>query len=329
MSANTDLIYLENDWIKASFLAYGASLVSLIYKPLQRECVCGFNTLENHQTQGFYLGNIVGRVANRIENGAYILNQQTYHCDINASPHHLHGGKYGLSFVNFDSHFENKTLVFEYTDSNNPSYPGTLIFKVKYELNQASLKIQFMSTLDLDGLVDPTLHSYFNLNPSHKDSIKNHHLKIQSSVFYGIDENGCTHDDPYDPKVLGLDSTKYTEIDSILCLKHPQVLNAKGIDHYFLRDPQRADFITLNVRDLALMIKTDLPGAHIYSGNYLSSNERLYADFLQENGGICFECHHIPNSINFNPELAPLLKANTQRISTIEYHFKENKEENK
>jgi galactose mutarotase-like enzyme len=56
--------------------------------------------------------------------------------------------------------------------------------------------------------------------------------------------------------------------------------------------------------------------------------EGLSAAFLQENGGICFECHHVPNSINFNPSIAPILTANSTRISKIEYTFKEPIHEN-
>ena len=329
MKAPSSLLYLENDWLKASFFEYGASLVSLIYKPLNRECVCGFTDLDAHKKQNFYLGNIIGRVANRIENGKYSLNNLDYELDINASPHHLHGGKQGLSFVDFNHSFENDSLVFETKDVARSAYPGQLSLKIRYTLKQDILLLEFISTVDEDSLVDPTLHTYFNLNPKHSESIKNHELRIYSLGFHGIDPTGCTQSTQYKIEDLGFSLNQFALLSNVLNTKHPQVSLAKGLDHFFLRDPHNPLFIQLKNEDLCLNIKTDLPGAHIYTGNYLEKTKELNADFLQENGGICFECHHVPNSINFDPTIAPILKANTSRINTIQYQFKEITNENK
>lgn len=329
MKAPSSLLYLENDLLKASFFEYGASLVSLIYKPLNRECVCGFTDLNAHKKQNFYLGNIIGRVANRIENGKYSLNNLDYELDINASPHHLHGGKQGLSFVDFKHYFENDSLVFETKDVARSAYPGQLSLKIRYTLKQDILLLEFISTVDEDSLVDPTLHTYFNLNPKHSDSIRNHQLKVSSHSFYGVDQSGCTQSIKYDVEDIGFSTNKDTKLSKVLSSTHPQITSAKGLDHFFLRDPHKSHFIQLKVEDLSLSINTDLPGAHIYTGNYLEKTKELNADFLQENGGICFECHHVPNSINFDPTIAPILKANTSRINTIQYQFKEITNENK
>lgn len=40
------------------------------------------------------------------------------------------------------------------------------------------------------------------------------------------------------------------------------------------------------------------------------------------NGGICFETQHVPNSINFDLSLAPILKANQTVTSRTVYHYK-------
>ena len=97
---------------------------------------------------------------------------------------------------------------------------------------------------------------------------------------------------------------------------------AKGIDHYYLkRDKTNQWLLSVHVEDLMLDVFTSHSGAHIYSGNYLESSSDLKADFLQENGGICFETHHIPNSINFDVPHAPILKANEVSRSLTCYKF--------
>lgn len=316
------LYVIENNLLKATFSSLGASLVSLIYKPLSRETVCGFLSLDQLKKQTFYLGAVVGRVANRIDHGHFTLNQHTYELAQNNGVHHLHGGTHGFNEAIFEVEASALSLIFKHTSPHlDEGYPGTLQLSVKYLLVDEALSIEMQATSDQDTLSDPTLHTYFNLNANHAQTIRNHHLSLQAKSLYGLSESGCTENKRFDASDLGYKES--VQIDEILKTSHPQLELAKGIDHYFIKqDPSIEHFATLSVEDLSLVVESTHPGAHIYSGNYLESSDDLKADFLQENGGICFETHHVPNSINFDLSLAPILKAHTQQTSKTLYRFK-------
>lgn len=323
MSNSNQIITIENEFIQASISSYGAHLVSLIYKPLNRECVCGFFNEKELKTQSFYLGACVGRVANRIHKGQFSLNNKNYQLDINNGINHLHGGQYGFNQMFFDIKKINETsLIAHLIDKEHPdSYPGDIDFTLTFSCINESLNIEMHATSTKDTLFDPTLHTYFNLNQDKSETISNHALKLNAVGFYALDESGCTENHIHPLSEL-YKPNSFTLLKDILKMDHVQLNRAKGIDHFYRKqDENRESFVECCIDDLCLEVKTSHIGAHIYSGNYLESTENLSASFLQENGGICFETHHIPNSINFDIEHAPILKSSEEYSSYTTYVF--------
>jgi aldose 1-epimerase len=80
---------------------YGATLVALTAPTRNGErahLLLGYDNLEAYQGQAHYCGAIVGRYANRIQQGQITLNGTTYQLTQNTPPHHLHGGR-GIAHV--------------------------------------------------------------------------------------------------------------------------------------------------------------------------------------------------------------------------------------
>ena len=125
-------------------------------------------------TDGF----TVGRVANRIANGQFILNGQTYNVPINDrdSNSSLHGGtgsgmnswRGPFATTNWTREYKADTTSITYSiedaDGHN-GYPGKMNMSVKYSLSEAGeLSIEYTATSDKDTLCNPTNHVFFTIN---------------------------------------------------------------------------------------------------------------------------------------------------------------------
>ena len=72
------LYVLENDYLKVYVSDMGATLVKLIDKKSNTDCVLGFKSDDDYKNSATYVGASVGRNANRIGNAKFELNGQTY-----------------------------------------------------------------------------------------------------------------------------------------------------------------------------------------------------------------------------------------------------------
>ncbi len=319
------LFVLENSFLSVSILDYGATITSIIYKPLQRETVLGFKSFIDYLNQKFYLGALVGRVANRIHSGKFILNEKRYQLSMNGK-HHLHGGKVGFDQKWFSSEILDDSLILSlHSSDNDQGYPGSLHLKITYVLKGSSLIMTTTAISDKDTLCDTTQHTYFNLNEDPSKSVLNHRLRLNCDHFYEIEEDGCTGANKHLINNTPLDFSKLKQVRDALDFSYPQIKRVKGLDHYFIkRDISEPLFCVCSVDDLNLSVSTTKPGAHIYTGNYLGPIKHgNHYPFLIEYGGICFETQHVPNSINFDLNEAPILRANTLMISTTTYTYSE------
>ena len=321
--AETTLFKLENAYLDVQILDYGATLMSIVYKPLHRETILGLRSFQDLLNQPAYLGAAIGRVANRITNGIFALNGQTYVLPKNG-PHTLHGGKVGFDKRRFTSQILGEQLILSLiSDDGDQGFPGRVELQIIFELHEASLVMTTSVISDQDTLCDITQHTYFNLNPDQSEPITNHHLKLYSDTVYAIEPDGCTGPHVLNTKGTPFDFSTPKRIGDALDFTNEQIARVKGLDHFYPRRDRSTDlFCELSVSDLTLSVKTNLPGAHVYSGNYLEPFKNgLDYPFLMPYGGICFETMHVPNSINFDLNEAPILPKNSTRTSITTYTY--------
>ena len=117
--------------MEADILTYGGTITAVRVPDAAgklTDVVAGWETLEDYQTKDGYLGAIIGRFGNRIENGRFTLNGVTYQVGINEAPNSLHGGVKG-----FDRQIWEATEAGEYTLIQNylskvgeEGFPGIL-----------------------------------------------------------------------------------------------------------------------------------------------------------------------------------------------------------
>src|SRR3954451_13884284 len=81
--------------IEARAMTYGATLVALRVPDRAgrlEDVVLGYDDLAGYREGSRYFGAVVGRYANRIARGRFVLDGREYELAVNNPPNHLHGG---------------------------------------------------------------------------------------------------------------------------------------------------------------------------------------------------------------------------------------------
>ncbi len=282
----------------------------------------GFDNLDDYVAMSPYFGAIVGRYANRIADGQFTLDGETYQLAINNEPNTLHGGDQGFDKrVWTASNADGTSLVLSYTSPDGEEgYPGTLEVDVTYTLtDDDELQIDYSATTDATTVINLSNHSYFNLAGEGSGTIYDHELQLNASNFTPVDETliptgeiAPVADTPFDfttAKPIGQD---------IRDTSSEQILIGLGYDHNFVLDRSEGDDGSLVSASRAvspqtgrvLEISTTEPGIQFYSGNFLNGafggpSGQAY----RQGDAFALETQHFPDSPNQpdfpSTELAP------------------------
>ena len=104
---------LENEFLKITFTPYGASIMSIVVKKLNREIVYGYLNEEEYKENKDYFGCVVGRSTGRIRNGVIYDNDEKYELTKNfENKHTLHGG-FGLHNKEFSYEIKEKIIFLD------------------------------------------------------------------------------------------------------------------------------------------------------------------------------------------------------------------------
>jgi aldose 1-epimerase len=167
-----DLFILQNkNQFVVAITNYGARIVSAILKNKSgqlTDVILGFDNLQQYiSSDEKYHGAIIGRYANRIAKGKFILNGVEYNLAINNGPNHLHGGNKGFHDVAWEvKEFNQNSIALTYISKDGEEgYPGELKVSVTYTLHDDNaLEIDYKASTNKDTIINLTNHSYFNLN---------------------------------------------------------------------------------------------------------------------------------------------------------------------
>lgn len=306
-------VQIENEYLKAEIMTLGATLLSFTDKASNTDIVLGFDDLEGYLNQhGSYLGAAVGRCANRIKNGKFILNGSEVQVSVNDGENSLHGGIHGLSFQIcdiVDLKNDSVTMKYHFKDGEE-GYPGNVELLITYRLHNRDLEFEIEGQSDQDTILNITNHSYFNLDGIHSKSILDHELKIYSGQVALVDEGGCTLEEVIDVNETGFDFREFKKIKDQLKKSHPNLEAAGGYDHnYVFETLEYKKMAVLRNEKLQLEIFSDYPGMHVYSGNFLDGQcAGKSGNFYIKHNGICFECQYAPNAVNYSSFIKPILR---------------------
>ncbi|WP_394670732.1 aldose epimerase family protein [Halosquirtibacter xylanolyticus] len=307
---------LKSKSMEVTIINYGASVQRIRVDDRygkRRDVVLGHRSLDGYLSKKGYFGCVVGRYANRIEGGSFVLNGKNYQLSKNNSGNTLHGGNQGLSHKLWrGTMFETKDsigVILEFTSPHlDEGFPGELKCQVVYSLKKKNcLSIAYHVTSDRPTVVNLTNHTYFNLYDGGRTNIWQHKLKIFASKYTPVDENmiptghiKSIYESPFDFSKLSL-------MGEMFDLTNHQIKIAKGYDHNFVLSREKAKHDKLMLATIlqedrsgiTLQVYTTEPGVQIYTANYLDGTISNWdGGYYPQYGGVTFETQHFANSPN-------------------------------
>ena len=310
----TALFTLENaNGMEACITNFGGRIVSLMVPDRNgelRDVVLGFDSIaayfpENNQTD---FSAAIGRYANRINQGRFVIDGDTVQLPQNNFGHCLHGGPTGWQYQVYDAEQPNDStvvLTLNSPDGDN-NFPGNVTAKVTYTLtSDNSLDIAYEAVTDKPTVINMTNHAYFNLNGDPSQPITDNQLYVNSTTYTPVDSTFMTTGEilpvsgtPMDFTTLRVIGERINETD------FEQIRNGNGYDHNWVLatggdDRVVAAQLVSPSTGIVLDVLTDEPGIQVYSGNFLDGtvtgkNAKVY----NQRAGICLETQHYPDSPN-------------------------------
>ncbi len=331
--------------IEIRVLDYGGIVLSIMAPDRNGDfgdIVLGYDDLSGYLEETPYFGAIVGRYANRIADGRFILDEVEYELATNDDPNHLHGGVVGYDKVLWTGTViegsEGAGVTFSYVSPDGEEgYPGTVSVEFNYFLNnEDELVIDYRAISDAPTPVNLTHHSYFNLATS--GNILGHELMINAHRFTPIDSTGIPTGELVTVAGTPFDFTEPTAIGARIDHEDEQLINGIGYDHNFVlaRDGQggsasvagavatmvSAARVVEPVSGRVLEVETTEPGLQFYSGNFLDGSITGKRGVVYEHrAGFCLEAQHFPDSPNQPGFPSTILRPDEQYRSQTVYRF--------
>ena len=313
--------------ISVKVLSYGGVIKEINIpdrKGTFKNIVLDYDKIESYNTDRSYLGAIIGRYANRIQNGKFKIDDSVYSLAQNNNENHLHGGLVGFDKVLWiaktDIKESSASLILKYFSRDmEEGYPGNLKVSVIYTLtNDNELDIEYSANTDKKTVINLTNHSYFNLT-GEKENIDSHLLKINSKEYIPVDSNLIPIGQFENVANTPFDFNQYKPIGKEINATNNQLSIGNGYDHCWVLNKKYNEYgLSASLYDKIsgrlLEIYSDQPGIQVYSGNYLS-------DPFIKRQGICLETQHYPDSPNQKNYPSTLLNPNEEYYSKTSFKF--------
>lgn len=336
-NTSVDLFTLTNkQGLQIKITNYGG-IVTSIQVPdkngLLGEVNLGFDKLADYlQAEQPYFGAIIGRFGNRIANGQFTIDEQTYTLATNSGPNHLHGGDKGFDKIVWSPNMVEKrgipSLVLTYTSPDGTEgYPGNLACTITYTLtNKNELCIDYQATTDQPTVLNLTNHCYFNLKDGGVTSCLNHELRIFADAFTPIDKHTIPTGAIKSVKRTPFNFLKAKKIGDRIEQNNPQLKLGNGYDHNFVLNKKvglkKAARVVERESGRVLEIFTTEPGMQLYTANWLDGQMVGHQDIAyQKRCAFCLETQHFPDSPNQPDFPSTILRPEEVYQSTTVYKF--------
>ena len=337
--ASVELYTLRNgNGAEVQIMTYGGIVTSLKVPDRNGalgDVVLGYDHLDGYLNSTPYFGALIGRYGNRIANGRFTLDGQTYTLPINNAPNTLHGGvkafdKVVWEVVRADATGQEATLALGYLSKDGEEgFPGNLKVTATYTLTaDNALRLNFSATADKPTVVNLTHHSYFNL--AGQGNVLNHEVTIHAGKFTPVTASLIPTGELRPVKGTPFDFTAPHKIGERINSADEQIKFGNGYDHNWVLDkmkagdgqPTLAATVSEPTSGRVMEVLTTEPGVQFYTANFLDGSITGKGGWKYEaRNAFCFEPQHFPDSPNHPEFPSTVLRPGQTFKNTIIYKF--------
>lgn len=304
------LYTLENaNGMKAEVTNLGAILVNL-YVPDKdgrlEDVVLGFDSAAGYLKNGSFFGATVGPSANRIGGASFTIDGTTYQLDVNDGPNNLHSHmEKGYHKQLWEAQTGENSVTFTITDTDgNMGFPGNKVLQVTYTLDEENgLTLHYHGTSDKKTILNPTNHTYFNLNGHKSGKIEGHELQLLASHYTPVVEGAIPTGEIAAVAGTVMDFTQPKAVGRDIRADFRQLLLTQGYDHNWVVDGwdgelRKIAVVTAPESGRRMVTYSTLPGVQFYAGNCISPEPGKDGAFYDKRSGLCLETQYYPDSIH-------------------------------
>ncbi len=315
---------ITNGNLKAEILDYGVTIKNLFVPDKNGklvDVVLGYDTVKEYEENDGYLGATIGRVGNRIKEGKFTLNGESYTLAVNNGPNHLHGGLKGFDKAVWKAQEKENSIVFtHFSPDGDEGYPGNLSVTVTVTLEKNGISLDYAAETDKDTLINLTNHSYFNLNG--EGDILKHKLWLNSDSFNMGDADCLPTGEIVSVENTAMDFRAPKKIGDGVDSDEPCVKLSGGYDSNFvLKEGNPAAVLCSDKSGIEMTVITTEPGVQVYSANFLTPRKGKNGADYTYRGALCLETQHFPDSIHHENWPTCILKAGEKFKSKTTYSF--------
>lgn len=344
-----NLYQLSNDdGMSVTVCDYGALITKIVVPDANSnpiDVVLGYDTLARYEVNGPNFGALVGRNANRIKGATFTLNGQEYKLADNEKGNSLHSGPHmwhkRMWSVKEAAHNEEASSnIAGYIElrllspDGDQGFPGELDFSVRYELTKNNtLRCIYSGTPNKDTVINPTQHSYFNLNGHASGTALDHTLRVNADSYTVCDSTLCPTGEIASVEGAPLDLREGKMLRPGIESDFAPIVAAKGYDHdyvlasgtesteQYLCEPRHAATLTGDKTGISCKVWTDAPSIQIYTGNYVGGEIGKDGARYQDWDAVCLETQFSPNAINIPSFDQPVFGPERPYKSITEFRF--------
>ena len=222
-----------------------------------------------------YMGQLIGRYANRIANATFELDGETCQLTSNDGKHALHGGSAPFGRENWKvlSAREGKAgfvRLSHFSPEGSAGFPGNLKVIAAISLTGNSIRLEFEAESDAPTPISFTWHPYFNLSGSAGAAVSSHQLRLAAASYLPVDTSWIPTGEIAPVEGTRFDYRSYSQVGTGSQRFEGQVVSPLNQCFVVDRNASVVAEVYCPRTGIHMELRSDLPGIQVYDGHYLN-----------------------------------------------------------